>query len=181
MPDNNNQNSRVVQNPQKQSAPNQGNNDPTLSSNNPTSIQNHSDHNESSTGSTKSSDSGYSSYVPQKYGGKKVIATIFSVLFIFASVFAGVLLVQRNQDLREHAKGNDHKIEICHTTFANDESSYIFEVDKNTWLEGQTPHATHQNDFVICKNETSKSSDNYTSYEDDELIYKNCKQASECQ
>lgn len=43
------------------------------------------------------------SHVPQKYGGKKVIATIFSVLFIVGAVFAGVTLVQQRQLLEQEA------------------------------------------------------------------------------
>jgi hypothetical protein len=44
-----------------------------------------------------------SSHVPKKYGGQKVIATIFSILFIVGAVVAGVVLVQRQQLLEQEA------------------------------------------------------------------------------
>jgi len=44
-----------------------------------------------------------STHVPEKYGGKKVIATIFSVLFIVGAVVAGVTLVQRQQLIEQQA------------------------------------------------------------------------------
>jgi len=43
-------------------------------------------------------------HTPQKYGGKKVIATIFGILFLIGGITAGVLLVQRQQRLAEQAK-----------------------------------------------------------------------------
>ncbi|OGM21333.1 hypothetical protein A2955_01300 [Candidatus Woesebacteria bacterium RIFCSPLOWO2_01_FULL_37_19] len=42
-------------------------------------------------------------HAPKKYGGNKVIATIFGVVLLIAGVTAGVLLVQRQQELREQA------------------------------------------------------------------------------
>lgn len=44
-----------------------------------------------------------SPHTPQKYGGKKVIATIFGILLLIGGVAAGVLLVQRIQEIRERA------------------------------------------------------------------------------
>lgn len=44
-----------------------------------------------------------STHVPQKYGGKKIIATIFSVLLIVGAVAAGVTLVQRQQLIEQEA------------------------------------------------------------------------------
>lgn len=44
------------------------------------------------------------SHVPQKYGGKKVIATIFGVLLLIVGVGAGVYLVQQQQEFRERAQ-----------------------------------------------------------------------------
>jgi hypothetical protein len=44
-----------------------------------------------------------SSQVPTKYGGKKIIATIFGVVLLIAGVAAGVYLVNQQQDLRERA------------------------------------------------------------------------------
>ncbi len=40
---------------------------------------------------------------PEKYGGKKAIATIFGILILVGGVATGVLLVQRAQELREKA------------------------------------------------------------------------------
>lgn len=42
-------------------------------------------------------------HTPKKYGGKKVIATIFGILLLIGGVAAGVGLVQRVQDIRERA------------------------------------------------------------------------------
>ena len=44
-----------------------------------------------------------SPHAPQKYGGKKVIATIFGVLLLIAGVTAGVILVQHQQRLEKMA------------------------------------------------------------------------------
>jgi hypothetical protein len=57
-----------------------------------------------------------SAYVPKKYGGKKVIATIFSILLIVASIGAGVYVVQR-QELT--------------STQAWDCSTYVFDVSRD--------------------------------------------------
>ncbi len=40
---------------------------------------------------------------PRKNSGKKIIATIFGVLILIGGISAGVLLVQRNQEIRERA------------------------------------------------------------------------------
>lgn len=40
----------------------------------------------------------------KKFGGKKVIATILGILFLVGGIGAGVILVQRQQDIRERAK-----------------------------------------------------------------------------
>lgn len=42
-------------------------------------------------------------HVPKKYGGGKVIATIFGILFLIGGVAAGVFLVQRQQEIAERA------------------------------------------------------------------------------
>lgn len=42
-------------------------------------------------------------HTPEKYGGKKVIATIFGVLLLVGAVAAGVTLVQRQQQLQQQA------------------------------------------------------------------------------
>ncbi|KKQ26094.1 MAG: hypothetical protein US62_C0019G0021 [Candidatus Woesebacteria bacterium GW2011_GWA1_37_8] len=47
-----------------------------------------------------------SPHAPQKYGGRKVLATIFGVLLIVGGVAAGVLLVQRQQNISERAQTN---------------------------------------------------------------------------
>lgn len=44
-----------------------------------------------------------SPHAPKKYGGKKIIATIFGVLLLIAGVTAGVFLVQRQQEIAERA------------------------------------------------------------------------------
>jgi len=44
-----------------------------------------------------------SPHVPKKYGGKKVIATIFGVLLLIGGVATGVFLVQRQQLLEQEA------------------------------------------------------------------------------
>lgn len=46
-----------------------------------------------------------SPHTPKKYGGKKVIATIFVILFLLGSVAAGVFLVQRQQQIAQKATG----------------------------------------------------------------------------
>lgn len=51
--------------------------------------------------------------VPTKYGGKKIIATIFGILLLVAGVAAGVLLVQNQQELRERAASGS---ECSHST-----------------------------------------------------------------
>jgi hypothetical protein len=40
---------------------------------------------------------------PKKYQGKKIIATIFGVLLLIVGITAGVILVQKQQDIRERA------------------------------------------------------------------------------
>ncbi len=45
-----------------------------------------------------------SPHVPRKYGGPKIIATIFGVLFILGGLIAGVILVQRSQEIRKKAQ-----------------------------------------------------------------------------
>jgi hypothetical protein len=89
-----------------------------------------------------------STHVPEKYGGKKVIATIFSVLFIAGAVVAGVTLVQRQQLLQQQAH-EEHKITICHVPPGNPENAQEVEVDKNAWESGHDPHNAHALDFVI--------------------------------
>lgn len=42
-------------------------------------------------------------HVPKKYGGKKILATIFGVAFLIGGVTAGVFLVQRQQEIAERA------------------------------------------------------------------------------
>ncbi|OGM33567.1 hypothetical protein A2962_00725 [Candidatus Woesebacteria bacterium RIFCSPLOWO2_01_FULL_39_61] len=42
-------------------------------------------------------------HVPKKYGGGKVIATIFGILFLIGGVASGVYLVQRQQQIAERA------------------------------------------------------------------------------
>ena len=42
-------------------------------------------------------------HAPKKYGGKKVIATIFGILLLVGGVAAGVILVQRQQQIAEKA------------------------------------------------------------------------------
>src|SRR3972149_6211544 len=44
-----------------------------------------------------------SPHTPKKYGGKKIIATIFGVLLLIGGVAAGVILVQRQQEISERA------------------------------------------------------------------------------
>ncbi|OGM18061.1 hypothetical protein A2685_03070 [Candidatus Woesebacteria bacterium RIFCSPHIGHO2_01_FULL_37_10] len=44
-----------------------------------------------------------SPHVPEKYGGKKIIATIFGIVLLVGSVVAGVYLVQRQQQISERA------------------------------------------------------------------------------
>ncbi len=52
----------------------------------------------------KSADSAIkSTQVPEKYGGKKIIATIFGVLLLIGGVATGVYLVQRQQQISERA------------------------------------------------------------------------------
>src|SRR3989344_1713436 len=80
-----------------------------------------------------------SPHVPKKYGGKKIIATIFSVLFIVGAIAAGVILVQRQQLLEQEAS-EDHKIDICHIPPGNTENPQIIDVDKNSWKDGHSPH-----------------------------------------
>ncbi|OGM05168.1 hypothetical protein A2715_03360 [Candidatus Woesebacteria bacterium RIFCSPHIGHO2_01_FULL_39_32] len=46
-------------------------------------------------------------HAPKKYGGKKVIATIFGVLLLIGGVTVGVLLVQRQQLLEQEASSGD--------------------------------------------------------------------------
>lgn len=43
------------------------------------------------------------SQAPKKYGGKKVIATIFVVAFLIIGTISTIILVQRNQDIRRKA------------------------------------------------------------------------------
>lgn len=45
-----------------------------------------------------------SPHAPQKYGGKKIIATIFGLLLVIGGVGAGVVLVQRQQNVSEKAQ-----------------------------------------------------------------------------
>ena len=42
-------------------------------------------------------------HAPKKYGGKKIIATIFGLLLLIGGVAAGVILVQRQQEISERA------------------------------------------------------------------------------
>ena len=42
-------------------------------------------------------------HAPQKYGGKKVIATIFGMLILIGGIAAGVILVQHQQQMEERA------------------------------------------------------------------------------
>lgn len=42
-------------------------------------------------------------HAPRKYGGKKIIATIFGILLLIGGVIAGVVLVRQKQELREKA------------------------------------------------------------------------------
>lgn len=42
-------------------------------------------------------------HAPQKYGGKKIIATIFGILVLIGGVTAGVVLVQQRQNLEQQA------------------------------------------------------------------------------
>jgi hypothetical protein len=42
-------------------------------------------------------------HAPRKYGGKKVVATIFGILVLIGGVASGVFLVQRQQEIRERA------------------------------------------------------------------------------
>lgn len=44
-----------------------------------------------------------SPHAPKKYGGKKILATIFGVVLLIVGVAAGVLLVQRQQEIAERA------------------------------------------------------------------------------
>jgi len=44
-----------------------------------------------------------SPHVPQKYGGKKVIATIFGIFLLVGGVALGVILVQRQQQIAQKA------------------------------------------------------------------------------
>lgn len=44
-----------------------------------------------------------SPHAPKKYGGKKIIATIFGIIFLVGSVAAGISLVQRQQMLSQKA------------------------------------------------------------------------------
>jgi len=44
-----------------------------------------------------------SPHAPKKYGGKKILATIFGVVLLIVGVGAGVLLVQRQQEIAERA------------------------------------------------------------------------------
>lgn len=44
-----------------------------------------------------------SAHVPKKYGGKKIIATMFGVALLLGAVAAGVYLVQRQQQIAERA------------------------------------------------------------------------------
>lgn len=45
-----------------------------------------------------------SPHAPQKYGGKKIIATIFGLLLVVGGITAGVALVQRQQNISERAQ-----------------------------------------------------------------------------
>src|SRR3989344_606304 len=42
-------------------------------------------------------------HAPKKYGGTKIIATIFGILLLIGGVTAGVILVQRQQQIAEKA------------------------------------------------------------------------------
>jgi len=44
-----------------------------------------------------------SPHAPKKYGGKKILATIFGIVFLVVGVTAGVFLVQRQQEIAERA------------------------------------------------------------------------------
>lgn len=44
-----------------------------------------------------------SPHTPQKYGGRKIIATIFGILFVVGGTISGALLVQRQQNMSEKA------------------------------------------------------------------------------
>lgn len=47
-------------------------------------------------------------HAPQKYGGKKIIATIFGILVLLGGLTAGIILVQNQQNLNEQAaSGSD--------------------------------------------------------------------------
>jgi hypothetical protein len=48
-----------------------------------------------------------SPHVPKKYGGKKILATIFGVALLVVGVTAGVLLVQRQQEISERAASGE--------------------------------------------------------------------------
>lgn len=49
-----------------------------------------------------------SPHTPQKYGGKKILATIFGVLLVFGGIISGVYLVQRQQNISEQAQTSDY-------------------------------------------------------------------------
>lgn len=77
------------------------------STSSPTNTQNHdspeSAQNSNLTNNSQAQDVITAPHTPQKYGGKKIIATIFGIFVLIGGIAAGVLLVQRQQELREKA------------------------------------------------------------------------------
>ncbi len=109
-----------------------------------------------------------SPHTPKKYGGTKVIATIFGIILLVGAVASGVYLVQREQELREQAKEKEHKIEICHVPPGNPENAQEIEVDKNAWKQGHDPHNAHSLDFVMCRENEDDDGDGRKNKDDDD-------------
>lgn len=61
-----------------------------------------------------------SPHAPKKYGGKKVIATIFGIIFLVGSVAAGISLVQRQQMLSQKAAGGAECSQAANCTLLED-------------------------------------------------------------
>jgi hypothetical protein len=47
------------------------------------------------------------------------------------------------------AKPQDHKIAICHVPPGNPDNAHVITIDQHAWVNGHTPHNSHDADFVV--------------------------------